>query len=263
MHNQNLDALFFTPLDPEENPAFQNGDECDGESEQKKRSRPLGRGLTGFTSLAGSVSWNESMREHTTLRVGGPADVLIIPADVHDVARVFETAATHRLPVTVIGNGSNLLVSDEGIEGIVIKISGTFADITVCDGALSVGAGCSLSRLIDEARRHSLTGLEPLTGIPGTVGGALVMNAGVQEAAIGDAVETVTVMDTGGHVTELDSCKCQFGYRSSIFQKEAWIILNARLRLRRGRMEDIDERIGRHREARRRRQPLELYSAGS
>ena len=153
-----------------------------------------------LNSITGTVFLNEPMRGHTTLKVGGPADVLVIPKDINELQSVFKIASFYHLPVTVIGSGSNLLVSDEGIEGIVVKLGDVFAGIEVRGDALSVDAGCSLPTLAETALQHSLTGLESFAGIPGTVGGAVAMNAGTQENEIGDFVTTVTVVDIEGNV---------------------------------------------------------------
>lgn len=155
---------------------------------------------------AGTILWNEPMRKHTTFGIGGPADALIIPCDETDLHKVLKVAFENDVPVTVIGNGSDLLVSDDGIEGIVIKISGCLGDVSINGTKVTAGAGCPLFKVTRICADAGMAGFEFAVGIPGTVGGAIVMNAGTVEMHIGDLVTRVNVIDFSGELIELDKC---------------------------------------------------------
>jgi UDP-N-acetylenolpyruvoylglucosamine reductase len=170
--------------------------------------------LAGHVSEATVIRRNEPMAKHTTLRVGGPADVYVEPASEEDLALVVKFCSGRGVPFFVIGRGSNLLVRDGGFRGVVICLShADFSRIEVADGLLRCGAGAKLKNVAVEARRHGLGGMEFLEGIPGSVGGALRMNAGAMGGATFEVVEAVRLMDFDGNVRELAPKEMSVEYR--------------------------------------------------
>ena len=171
--------------------------------------------LAEHVSRATVIRRNESLAKHTTLRVGGPADVYVEPASEEDLAGVVKFCNEHDLPFFVIGRGSNLLVRDGGVRGVVICLAhASFSRIEISGERLHCGAGAKLKNVAVEAKRNGLSGVEFLEGIPGSVGGALRMNAGAMGGATFDAVESVRLMDFAGHVRELAPKEMSVEYRS-------------------------------------------------
>ena len=204
------------------------------------------------------------MKEHTTFRVGGPADVLVSPQSVEELTRILSLAKEDQIPYYVIGHGSNLLVGDGGIRGLVIEFGKEYAEIT-WDGniSLTVQAGCMMSTAANFAYKHGLTGMEFAAGIPGTLGGAIRMNAGAYGGEMKDIVKTVTVMLPDGDVKVLDRDEMHFAYRHSIADEQDLIILETVLVLEHGDSDAIQSRMQELSQARREKQPLEYPSAGS
>lgn len=214
--------------------------------------------LAGFK---GKIILNEPLWKHTTFKIGGPAKYFIIPSDAQDLAVALKFAFLNNMPFLAIGAGSNLLVSDKGIDGVVVKLSGiAFKQISFNGNTLAVGAGFLLSRLINEAQRSGLTFLEFLTGIPGTVGGALVMNAGIPGKSISDLVEEVTVMEYSGKVKVLKRKDIKFGYRRSSLSD--CIVLSVNLQCAKCDHNETKSRIKGYLDARKSSQELNLPSAG-
>jgi UDP-N-acetylmuramate dehydrogenase len=213
--------------------------------------------------IKGVILINEPMQNHTYLRIGGQADIMVIPRNVEDIVHVIAYAEEKGLHLCVVGDGSKLLVDDSGIRGIVIKIANTFNDVAVVGESVIAGAGCMLSRLLKTSREHALGGLEFATGIPGTVGGAIVMNAGTHIGSMCDVVDKVTVMTISDRsIKELSNEECHFGIRASVFQDSHFIVLQAKLNLKKGNPNEIDEKITALVEKRKKSQPLNLPSAG-
>lgn len=210
-----------------------------------------------------SILQSEPMAKHTTFRVGGPADMMIRIGDEEQLARLVAYFYQLRQPYLVIGNGSNLLVSDRGYRGIVLLIGGEMGAITLQDGYMSVQAGALLSRAAAEAAKNSLSGLEFAAGIPGSVGGAIVMNAGAYDGEMSQVVESVTVLNEQGERMVLDRDTMEFGYRTSIIRNRPFIVLSALLKLAPGDKEQILFRMEELNGRRRAKQPLEYASAGS
>lgn len=214
--------------------------------------------LSGFK---GKIILNEPLRKHTTFKIGGPAKYFIVPFDLPELICALDFASLNKIPFLVIGAGSNLLVSDKGIDGVVVKLSSdSFKKILFKDTVLEVGSGCLLSTLINEAVQNGLSFLEFLTGIPGTVGGALVMNAGIPGKSISDLIEDVTVMDYNGKVKVLRRADIEFGYRQSSLSD--CIVLSANLKCVRRDAIEIKSRIKAYLDARKNSQELNLPSAG-
>ena len=207
---------------------------------------------------------NEPMKKHTTFRIGGPADVLVKPATITEIEQVLQCCEEQAVPYYVVGNGSNLLVGDEGIRGVVLQLGNDFSEVEVCeDDTIWVQAGCMLSKVANLAAEHALTGMEFAAGIPGTIGGAVMMNAGADGGEMKDIIECVTLLTPDREVLILPQDQMEFGYRESIVSKENYIVLEAKLRLQKGEPEAIEAKMKEYSEARRSKQPLEYPSAGS
>jgi len=209
------------------------------------------------------VKYNEPMSRHTTLKVGGNADVLVIPENVEDVVNVLKFAKQNDIQVTVIGNGSKLLVLDKGIRGIVIKLASKFANVSVKGEYITVNAGMSLPRLAIIAKDNSLSGLEFAAGIPGNVGGAVYMNAGAYGSEMSNIIEEVTYIDDSLNVRTASNEECNFGYRKSLFRNNRSVILSTKLKLKSANKQDIEDLMRTNNEARKTKQPLEYPNAGS
>ena len=218
---------------------------------------------TLISFISGTILFNAPMRNHTSFGIGGPADALFVPHDKNDLTRILKIASQNNIPITIIGNGTNLLISDDGIEGIVIKIAGCFDDVALSGGEVTAGAGCPLSKLSKLVANRRLSGLEFAVGIPGTVGGAVVTNAGANEAAIGDVILKVKVMDFKGEFFEFDKSDLKISYRNSGLQNKDIIILNVEMELEKGDVNEIKRKIIKYLQQRKRKQPLGLRSAGS
>ncbi len=204
---------------------------------------------------------SEPMSKHTTFRIGGACDLFTQPATFEEIEQIFAAAEFFSLPLFVMGQGSNVLVPDEGLSGIVLCLSDAFSAIRMDGESVFAEAGARLASLCSAAAQNGLSGLEELGGIPGRLGGALRMNAGAFGTCIGDVVESVTVLREG-KTQELSREACSFSYRSTGFLKSD-VILGARLKLRKEQKERIASRIRSAQEARVRTQPLSLPSAGS
>ncbi len=212
---------------------------------------------------ADSVFTMEPMEKHTTFRAGGPAEWLVTPSSAEQVQRVIRFLKDEKTPYLVLGNGSNILVGDKGIPGVVIQLGNGFSGCTVEGTNLSAEAGIKLSRLANFALSNSLTGLEFAAGIPGTLGGAIYMNAGAYGGEMADVVTSVTYLDKDGAIRTIAGKDCQFGYRTSVFEKEETVILSCTLSLQPGEMTEIRSRMDELQEKRTSKQPLNLPSAGS
>ncbi|ADU50984.1 UDP-N-acetylenolpyruvoylglucosamine reductase [Thermaerobacter marianensis DSM 12885] len=225
----------------------------------------MARELQGV--VKGLVKVAEPLARYTTFRIGGPADVLVEPADEEDLARALAWAQERGVPVTLLGGGSNVLVPDEGLPGLVLRIGldGIRWERPGDGGrrGVVVGAGTVLARLVHEAARRGCRGLEPCAGIPGTVGGALVMNAGTRDGSIGQVVDWVRVVEPGGQLAVWPREQCGFAYRSSRMQAEGIPVVAARLVLDPGDPQAILQEIRRHTAYRQRTQPLRYPNCGS
>lgn len=207
------------------------------------------------------VLLNEPMSKHTTFKIGGPADIFVKVNDTEELKFLLSLAKTKNIPVTVLGNGSNVLVKDRGIRGIVLKID--FKEILVKDETLEIGAGVLLSKASRVALENELTGLEFASGIPGTFGGALYMNAGAYGGQIGDKIITTTYIDENLDIKTITQQEHEFSYRKSVFQKNNGIILNGKIKLEKGKAEEIKEKMEEYSKSRKEKQPLNMPSAGS
>lgn len=211
------------------------------------------------------ASWvreNEPMKLHTTFRVGGPADVLVTP-DMEGLPEVIGLCKKYNLPYYIIGNGSNLLVGDKGIRGVVIAMTNRSGAI-LCDGeVITAGAGATLAQIAALAAGNGLTGFEFAAGIPGTLGGAVVMNAGAYGGEMKDVVTGAVVLDRDGSQKELSVDELDLSYRHSCIPENGYVVLRVTLKLKRGDVEAIRTKMAELREQRVTKQPLEYPSAGS
>ncbi len=215
-------------------------------------------------AIKGLVLFDASMQKHTTFQIGGPARILVIPKDIGDIQKSVIFAKRCGLPIHVIGNGSKILVSDEGISGLVIKISSVFDELSIFSNTLKVGAGYNLAKLLSIAIDHNLSGLEFAAGIPGTLGGAIAMNAGTFVGSMSNLINNVSVLDLGSlDLMTLSKEECRFHYRSSVFQEGSLLILSAELNLSSGIAIDMQKKISQLLEKRRESQPLDKPNAGS
>lgn len=213
--------------------------------------------------ITGTVSYSESMKKHTTWRIGGPADLMVVPAGISDIKVCTELAHNEGIPVTVIGNGSNLLVSDNGIRGIVLKISHGFNKLQITDTSLKAQAGALVPLASKLAAEEGLTGLEFAAGIPASVGGALCMNAGAHGKCMSDVVREVTVLGLDGQILSLCNSEIGFEYRKSSLKDKGLIVLGAEFDLARGEPGQIKAACQENLAKRRKSQPLEFPNAGS
>ena len=205
----------------------------------------------------------EPMARHTTFRIGGPADYFIELGNVDEIKAAVGICQEENLPWFVLGRGSNLLVSDQGYRGVILSIYKNFQNIDIQGEILTVQAGTLLTTLSGKALDASLSGIEFASGIPGTVGGAVVMNAGAYGGEMKDIVRQVTVLDQEGVVRTLTGEEMQFGYRTSLAKKKGYIVLEAILELKPGEKEQIREKMQTLKAKRIEKQPLEYPSAGS
>ena len=206
---------------------------------------------------------DEPMKTHTTFRVGGPADYFVMPETAEEVQRVTELCRTEEVSCYVIGNGSNLLVSDDGYRGVILQIYRSMSGISVQGNIIRAQAGALLSAIAAKACENSLTGFEFAAGIPGTIGGASVVNAGAYGGEMKDVLKSVTVLDSAGQIRRIDRENLEMGYRTSIISREGYITLEAEIELSAGNPEEIRARMDDLRTRRVTKQPLEYPSAGS
>ena len=210
-----------------------------------------------------NIKADEEMRMHTSFKVGGPADVLVTPRDQNDIKEILQICKKNEIPFLIIGNGSNLLVSDKGFRGVVIKILNNFNRYEVNGDIIEAQSGLLLSELSDVAYDYGLTGFEFAGGIPGTLGGAVTMNAGAYGGEMSCVVLKTEYMDKNGNIKTINLPEHQYGYRTSIIKEEEHIVLKSKIKLHRGNREEIKCKMDDFNSRRRDKQPLELPSAGS
>ena len=218
-----------------------------------------------FCEIVGEnkVLEQEPMARHTTFRIGGPADYFVELGSIEQIRAAIQVCREENLPWFVLGRGSNLLVSDKGYRGVILSIYKDFQKTEIQGETVTVQAGVLLTTLSGKVLDASLTGLEFASGIPGTIGGAVVMNAGAYGGEMKDIVRKVTVLDQDGEVRTLTCGEMQFGYRTSLAKKKGYIVLGAELTLRQGEKEKIRGEMQALKAKRIEKQPLEFPSAGS
>lgn len=217
-----------------------------------------------FSKLNCIVRYDEPLKNHTTFKIGGNCIALIEPREVSDIVETIKICRENSIKFFVIGNGSNLLVPDEGYNGVIIKLKGEFSTIQVEGEYLTVNSGAKLSEVYTVAYENSLTGFEFASGIPGTIGGAIYMNAGAYGGEMKDIVESVQVLDLDNfELRELKNEELEFSYRKSIIQRKNYIVTTIKLKLQKGNKEEINAVYEDLRERRNSKQPLNFGSAGS
>lgn len=215
------------------------------------------------TELAGiDVRVDEPLKNYTYTKVGGPADLLAFPRSRHELQRLLTFAKTHQLEWTVLGNASNLIVRDGGIRGMVIMLE-KMATITVSGYVIEAEAGANLIETTRVASRHSLTGFEFACGIPGSIGGAVFMNAGAYGGEIAHVLTSAQLLTKDGDIITLEARDLKFGYRHSAIQESGAIVLSAKFALKPGDYTQITQEMARLTHLRELKQPLELPSCGS
>lgn len=212
---------------------------------------------------AQNVLIDEPMSKHTTFKIGGAADFFLTPENEEQLRAVYKAAKEAKLPVFILGNGSNLLVGDKGIRGVVVCLFKKMDSVEVSGDEIFVGCGALMSRVSSVALNSELAGFEFASGIPGTVGGGVYMNAGAYGFELKDIIKSVRFMDGDGNISELEGCNCEFGYRESIFSKMSYIVLGCTFKLTKDKKELIRERINDYTQRRVTKQPVEKPSAGS
>jgi len=220
--------------------------------------------LSELQKIVSNVYLDEPMKKHSSFKIGGNADVLIMPENIQQIQFILDICTRYHQKVTIIGNGTNLLISDNGIRGVVIKIADSFAKYKVGEDVIEAQAGICLTKLANVALRSCLSGAEFLSGIPGTLGGAIVMNAGAYGYEMKDIVEQTDYIKSDGQIVTINNEEHLFKYRSSIIQEVKGIVLKSRIKLMkvknretiRNLMDDLNTR-------RRQKQPISSPSAGS
>jgi UDP-N-acetylmuramate dehydrogenase len=212
----------------------------------------------------GEIKWDEPLSKHTTWKIGGPADILVTPRKVEHLQLLAKTCNQNGIPWYVIGRGSNLLVRDGGIRGVVIKLADNFSEISVTDDRQVIAqAGRSYVSAANTAIRNGLEGLEFATGIPGTVGGAVMMNAGAHGGETKDVLLRADIVEKDGTIQTLHNQDLQFAYRYSILKDHPRIVVRATFQLRQGNTEEMQEKVRAWKKRRQTTQPLQLPNCGS
>jgi UDP-N-acetylmuramate dehydrogenase len=209
------------------------------------------------------ISRDVPMAEHTTFRIGGPADVLVSPRSLEQLRTAICLCRENHFSLLILGSGSNLLVADRGIRGVTVRIGPELSQVRIEGETVWAQAGIGLGELARQAASSQLTGLEFAEGIPGTLGGAIVMNAGAYGGEMRQIVESVEAFSPSGQERTFQADELEYGYRHSIFQTNGYVVTSACLSLHRGEAAKIWQRIHEYSESRASKQPLEYPSAGS
>lgn len=211
------------------------------------------------------IKVNEPMKSHTNFKIGGNADFYVVAKEINQIQIILKLAKQYNIPLTILGNGSNVLVGDKGIKGIVLKISIDQFEIEKKEkyATIIAGAGVPLGKIAYSLLKEQIAGFEFAGGIPGSLGGAIRMNAGAYGGEIKDCIQTVTYLTQDGELKEFSNQECEFSYRHSIFCDEPLIIVKAKLQLPYGNKEEIQAKLDEYAQSRKEKQPLEFPSAGS
>lgn len=210
-----------------------------------------------------NVRLHEPMKKHTTFRIGGPADYYLCPHSTEELQKILQICKENKMEFFVLGNGSNLLVSDKGYRGVVIRLWKNFSDIVTKEDTITVKAGALLSKVAAEALEEGLTGMEFASGIPGTIGGAVVMNAGAYGGEMKDIIKEVTVLTKEGDILTISKEEMNFGYRTSVVKEKGYVVISVVLQLKKGDRAEIRKVMDDLKERRVTKQPLDMPSAGS
>ena len=219
--------------------------------------------LKDFEKISGNIKYNEPMSAHTTFRIGGGADVFADVSSAEEIKSLIDVCRKNDYPYMVVGNGSNLLVGDRGIRGLVIHIGRNMSQIRVDGEHVYADAGALMSAVAAACLEHELTGFEPMSGIPGTIGGGIFMNAGAYGGELSQVIETVTYLDDNGEIVTEKCENLDLGYRHSMFQSRDYVILSCVLKLTKGNKDEIKAAMADYRSRRNEKQPVTMPSAGS
>lgn len=216
-----------------------------------------------FREAAPQLLENEPMSRHTTFRIGGPADMFVSVKSADEAAELIKLAKKNDVPYMVMGNGSNMLVGDKGLRGLVLQIGAGMSAVEIDGITVKAEAGVYMSRLAALILKAELTGFETLSGIPGTLGGGIFMNAGAYGGEIKEVIKNVTYIDENGELNTISRDECGFGYRTSVFNRGGKYIVSAELELKKGSYDDIKAAMSDYNQRRNDKQPLSVPSAGS
>ena len=214
----------------------------------------------GISSI---IKYDEPLKNHTSFRIGGPADVFCSPNNIEDLKKILSISKQYNIPFRVIGNGTNLLILDSGIRGLVINLNKGFKKIVFSDKIVKVGAGVLLAYLSKIALSRELSGLEFAYNVPGTLGGAIINNASFKENCMADIVQNVTFSTRENKIERTSKPNLNFNYRECNLKGKSVIILEATLLLKKGNKEEIESRMRENIEIRKTKQPLDKFNAGS
>ena len=212
-----------------------------------------------------NILFDELMSKHTTFKVGGPAECYIKIDNIKDLRNILKFAKDNNININILGNGSNVLVSDKGIKGLVLNIKFNKIEMMNYDRKIyaNIGAGVKVSILAHLLLKNEITGFEELSGIPGTIGGAIKMNAGAHGKEFKDIVNTVTCMDYDGNIKQFENKDMNFGYRKSMLKDKKYIVLEVGMQFEKGIEKNIKEKMDEYKKYRKEKQPIEYPSAGS
>ena len=213
--------------------------------------------------IASSVKFDEPMKLHTTFKIGGPADVFVEAQNTDEIIALIEYCKQNSIPYMIIGNGSNMLVGDKGIRGVVIQVGKAMNNITIDKETVTAQAGVLMSTLANAILKAELSGFETLSGIPGTLGGGIYMNAGAYGGELKDVIDTVTYIDESGEIITKPNEELDLSYRHSMFETGEYVILSAVLKLKKGSYEEIKAAMQDYNKRRSDKQPISMPSAGS
>lgn len=216
-----------------------------------------------ISSLAKDVLFDEPMSRHTTFRIGGNADVFVNASSSEEIVSIISYCLEHHIPYMCMGNGSNMLVSDNGIRGVVISIGSNMSEVQVVDNMIYAEAGALMSKIASAALGAELSGFETLSGIPGTVGGGIYMNAGAYGGEIKSVLKNVTFISKNNDIVTMDTDQLELSYRRSIFETNGGIIVKCCLELKKGNKNEISAAMKEYSKRRSEKQPLSMPSAGS
>ena len=212
--------------------------------------------------IKGRIIFDAPMRQFTSIKVGGPADTLLFPKSVGELRKIVRYAKRRKIPILILGKGTNLIIRDQGIRGWVISLTQGMKKVGMDGEVMEAEAGLSFQQLVQFSIQRGLSGLEPFFGIPGTVGGGLAMNAGAWGVELKDVVSSITLMKDDGEMVERPRPKLRFTYRNLAIPP-SWIILKGRFQLKKEKKGEILEKVRSYSEMRKRTQPLDYPSAGS
>jgi len=210
-----------------------------------------------------NILLNEPMSKHTSFKTGGNCEAMVLIKSEQDIINVIKLAKKYNEKLYILGNCTNLIVRDKGVKGTILKISKGFDDIKVNDNKIIVKAGTLLSKLAKTAQKNGLSGLEFASGIPGTVGGAIAMNAGAYGGEIASVLSYTNFIDEKGNINKINNKEHQFAYRKSIFSNNNNVIIESEFLLKKDNKSDIIKRMNNYNDRRKQKQPLQFPSAGS